>query len=232
MKKKYVAIIIAVVVLAIIFTFGQVFTIRSVDVVFENDTDIATDSEIINLAGVEHDKNIFSLNEDKVVEKINNQYKNALKVTVERKFPNKVLIKINERTPMFVLEINNDNYQGFIATDKDFQRTDECQLEDFPDLIKVSGYSIQSTFDTKECRAIREFTNDLINLGVKTEAVNVMISRIYFNGSKMMVQLSQYDAKWEINIQNDIKLQICHIYENYNKMEPIDRLGKIFVYNI
>ena len=229
MKKKYVAIILAVFVLALIFTFGQVFTIKSVNVVFENDTDIATDAELIRLAGVEHDKNIFSFNERKVVEKINSNYSHALKVNVERQFPNKVVIKVTERLPVMIIEVNNDKYRGFVATDKDFQRTIKCSENDYPELIKINGYSVQSSFDTKECMYIREFINDLIKLGIKNEAINVFIDKIYFNENNMMIQLSQYNAKWQINCEKDLNLQISHIYQNYNNMPTNNKYGNIFI---
>lgn len=229
MKKKYIAIIIAVVILVAIFTFGQVFTVKTVDVVFENDTAVATDAQIVNLAGVEHDKNIFSFKEDDVIELINEKYNNALKVSIERIFPNKVIIKIKERIPMFVLEVNNANYSGFIATDKDFQRTDKIDTESMDNLILIRGYTVKSSFDTEQCRNIRILANTLIDAGMKYEAVSVFIDQIYFNGSEMVVQIAQYDAQWTINGDGDVTEQAKSVYKQFLNTSPVDRIGRIFI---
>ena len=65
MKKVAVAITIGLVLVALIIAFGQVFTVRYIDVEFVNAVVTADKNEIIDATGIDTNTNIFILDEKK-----------------------------------------------------------------------------------------------------------------------------------------------------------------------
>ena len=66
MKKVIIAVAIGLVFVALIITFGQVFTVRYVSVEFVNSVSSATKQQIINLADIDTHTNIFVIDETKI----------------------------------------------------------------------------------------------------------------------------------------------------------------------
>ncbi len=133
MRKKYVAIIISVVLVIIILVFSNIFLIKTVEVIFDKSPQITNEDEILTLANIKLNSNIFNLNEKEVIDSIANHFTdNTVAVTdIQRSFPNKVKLHIKERMPIMVVSYSAEDSQECIQTDIDFQltqRTDKTNV--------------------------------------------------------------------------------------------------------
>lgn len=226
MRKKYIAIAISIVLIALIITFGQIFTVRNVLVEFKNETGIANESSILELADIGPNSNIFSLKESKIKSNINNYYSNSLVVNIERTFPNTVIIHVKERLPMFLISAETDTYQGLIYTDKDFQRSGKSDEINTENLIKVNNYIVKNTFDTQECIALRAFTMALNDKGLEESAITALVETITVNEGNLTVNLRQNNAVFVIN-RSDVSLYTSQIYNTYLTLSIAERTGAI-----
>ena len=120
MKKVIIAVAIGLVFVALIITFGQVFTVRYVSVEFVNSVSSATKQQIINLADIDTHTNIFVIDETKIASAIENEFDdNAIRVSdIVREFPNKVVIRISERLALYKIEAETDENEKNESIDK------------------------------------------------------------------------------------------------------------------
>lgn len=226
MRKKYIAIAISVVMIALIITFGQIFTVKNVEVDFKNETGIATEQTILELADIGTNSNIFSLKESKIKESINSYYANSLVVDVERTFPNTVIIHVKERLPMFLISAETNSYKGLVYTDKDFQRSGTPDQVDTEKLIKVNNYTVKSTFDTSECIALRSFVKALYSQGVEESGIVAFVKNITINDNNLQVELRQNNAVFIIN-RADVFNSTIMIYNQYLSLSIAERAGAV-----
>ncbi|NLL56142.1 MAG: FtsQ-type POTRA domain-containing protein [Clostridiales bacterium] len=225
MRKKYVAITISVVMIALIITFGQIFTVKNVKVEFKNETGMATEQTILELADITSNTNIFSLKESKIKQNINDYYSNSLIVDVERVFPNTVTIHVKERLPMFLVSVNNDSYSGYVYTDIDFQRSDIAQGLD-KHIITVENYTVKNTFDTAQCIAVRVFAKTLLDNGMEQSAIVAFVESITINDDNLTVNLRQNNAVFVIN-RNKVQDSTTLIYHKYLSLSVPERVGAV-----
>lgn len=105
------AIIVAAVVFAML---SPIFNLKSIEITGNSEI---TNEQIISLSGIEFEKNIFKINNQKVEKNIKqNAYIND--VTIHKRLPNTILIEIQERHPNYMLEYGNGyvyiNNQGYM----------------------------------------------------------------------------------------------------------------------
>jgi hypothetical protein len=222
MRKKYISIIISIVLVALIITLGQIFTIKNVEVEFNNQTDITSTGEILEIIGIDTNTNIFSLKESEITQTVSQYYNNAIDIDIERTFPNTVIIHVEERLPIYLMTSSNSVYTGSITTDKDFQRSDIYNEEDDLTLITVNNYTVQSSFNTEECIRLREFSNTLINLGMEDSSIVVLIESITIEEETLTINLRNNNAVWVVEKDNIIT-QTEQFYNSYILLSPLER---------
>ncbi len=118
---KYSSLLILVIAVAVIALFSPLFNIKKIDVEGNNKI---TNNEIISLSQIQLDENMFKINKKKVVNQIKeNAYINT--VNIIRRLPSSIIIKIQERTPMYLLEyagsyiyVDKQGYLLEISTEK------------------------------------------------------------------------------------------------------------------
>lgn len=232
MKRVAVAITIGLVLVALIIAFGQVFTVRYIDVEFVNSVKAANKQEIIDATGIDTNTNIFILDEKKVKAKIQNAFNdNAIKVNdIVREFPNKVKIKVSERTPLFKIAAETEEKDGFVTVDRNFQRTyvysaEEIQTEP---LIEVKGLTIKDTYLINECNALKIIANTLIARGFAEDAIPYFVKRIEFNENKIKINLRASATTFVLTSTEKIDEKINRLCDEYETTDYKDRNGKIY----
>ncbi|MBQ7652902.1 MAG: FtsQ-type POTRA domain-containing protein [Clostridia bacterium] len=105
--------IIAVIVVFVILNM-TVFTVKDVTVLNKVESQSIDKDAIITDSGIDTGDNIFLLSESKISSAIerNNPYVEVL--SVERSFPNKVVIHVSMRTPLMSVHIQNSNLYALI----------------------------------------------------------------------------------------------------------------------
>ncbi|MDE7337198.1 MAG: FtsQ-type POTRA domain-containing protein [Clostridia bacterium] len=105
-----VAVIASAVVLAVVL--GTLFSIGGVDVNTTNDITLSAEqkSDIISLSEIKKGKNIFSVDEAIASDNIELNHPALKVISIERKFPNKVVIYVTGRTGVFSFRMENGQY--------------------------------------------------------------------------------------------------------------------------
>lgn len=119
MNKRLITLVIlllfVVVVLIVCFT---VLTIRDVTVDFQGDSGSYTETQILDAADIDFGKIIFSVSEQEVLTKIQNAYPSVKVLSIERKFPDKIIIHVTARHP--VLAIGVAGTDNVVVVDREF----------------------------------------------------------------------------------------------------------------
>lgn len=107
---KYIMLIILFAILVLCAMFSPLFNIKSI--LIQGNVTIS-ESQIISLSELQIDENIFNISKRKVTQKIKqNPY--IEEVNISRKLPSTLVIKIEERTPTYMLEYAS----GYVVIDK------------------------------------------------------------------------------------------------------------------
>lgn len=228
MKKKFIVIIISILLLSLIIVFGNIFMIKNIKVIFDKSPVITNENDIIKQSEIELNKNIFNLKENEIKQKIDNIYlDNTVDiVNVERKFPNEVDIYVVERKPILLVKYKDDENDFYIATDKDFQLTTKKTIDEInQNLIPVTGIYADKTFNKNEFRQVREIIEAFQFLSFEEEAILSFINEIKFSDGNFEVFLNTGNSKFELFTNNDksIFYQTIECYNKFLKLSYIDR---------
>jgi len=145
MNKKLLGVIIGVVaVVAIIIVLGVTFIIRHVTIDTTSTLSL-TDEQIAVIAsdsGIVVKSSILSVDEQTVIKNIENKYPSYKVVSVERKFPDTVCINITNRTPVYVMAIQDGSYA---LIDRELKIVDIVdEISELTYVTKISGYTLNS----------------------------------------------------------------------------------------
>lgn len=226
MKKKYIIIAISLVIVTLLIVCGNVFAVKNVNVVFENNTDKTTEFEILEAAGIDDGLMIFNLRENEIKSKVAKHYKdNSIVVTnIVRKFPNIITLYVKERIPIFKISVySQTNTNAFVPVDKDFQMGTITTQESNNYLIQVNNLVVKDTFDLKECAELRTLANSLIEVGIKEEALPYFIEYINFTADFIKVKLRNSNATLSVK-RTDVGGGIKILYSDYLVLDEQTKL--------
>ncbi len=227
MKKKIVIIAISLVIVTALIICGNIFAVDSVEVVFDNKTDITNEYDILKAAEISKSTIIFNIKENSIKSKVSKEYKdNSIVVTnVERVFPNKVKIFVKERVLIYKLNVFSQTDDDlYVPTDKDFQRGALIDNIDDYNLITVKNFVIKDTFNLEECYELREFADVFISLGISEEALPYFVESIEFSEKTLKIDLRHSSGIFTIS-RNNIKNELKTIYYQYLKLSDQDKLN-------
>lgn len=146
MNKRLVIIFSSLVLLVLIIVLSStVFVVRDISVQSDNGNSWYNSEEIIDTSLITQGKNIFSISESKAITNIE-QANSYIKVTsIERIFPNKIIIHITLRVPIVAIPINNsDNH---IITDWELNVIDIVSPDDELYINSTEIKGIEVTID-------------------------------------------------------------------------------------
>lgn len=118
---RRIILIVLVIIAIIIFLASDFFNIK--EIIVENN-EFVSKEEIISLSQISNDKNIFEINKNIIKNNIKqNSY--IENITIKRKFPNKLVLNIEERKVKYMIQlgeayiyINNQGYMLDISNEK------------------------------------------------------------------------------------------------------------------
>lgn len=232
-KAKYIGIIAGLCLISLVFAFGQIFAVAKIDVFYEKTPLFAKTEEVIDSSGISLGANIFSIDEKAASKNIAEFYTDGSVevVDIERIFPNKVLIYIKERLPVFAIPIKGDAGR-YVVTDESFfiniYRKDNEGLED---LIVVSGITVENTFNTPNIYKLNEIRKGINALGIGEEALLAFVESIVFSEDIARVYLRHYNnICLEIDITKDNKIisKIAEKYALFINAEIAERQNKVY----
>lgn len=241
MKKAVIGIAVGLVIVAMIITFGQVFTVRYIGVEFENSVSSTDKQEIVSLADIDSTTNIFVLDENTIKQRIESAFPdNVIRVTdVVREFPNKVTIKVSERIAIYKIEAQTKEEKGFVAVDRNFQRNTIYATEEElngMELVSVKGFTVNESFVTEECYALRDIANSILAYSgeqgnsIPEEGIPYLIKEVVFDQNNITILLRSDDASLILDKTSDvaIKDQVRYLLRSYLETSEKERDGKEF----
>lgn len=142
MNKRLVIIFSSIVVAVMLVVLGAVIlTVGNVQVVTNDEQGIYDMTNIVNESGIKRGTSIFAVDEEKATRNIEKSYPYAKVIKIERKFPNKVVIEMVNRSPVFCLPVNGQD--DYILLDREFKVLEIVKKQDYDNaltLIKGCDY--------------------------------------------------------------------------------------------
>ena len=204
MKRNPLPILIAVVIIAVISTMGAILRVKEISVEISGENVIVED--IVNFSRIKEGGSILSLNEIDAINRIESAYSdNSVKVEgIERVFPNKVVIYVKERTPIFA--VKRKNTDKYVLTDIDFQMSRKVENNvDITSYIVVKGVEVDVSFDNDNFKILNGVFSALDD---RTDNVKGLVSEVQFgdvifittrDGFVMQVDKNASDFQQEIS---------------------------------
>lgn len=161
---KWTTIVLIIIAAVIIFLLSPVFNIRQVKVVNtstkEDGTSKVSEEEIISLAQISNNQNIFRLSAKQIINNIKDGNTYIEDVSITRDLPNAVTITVSERVPRYVIKIANGNV--YIDSKGNIL---EISTEDINKIV-ITGYetSIENMVDYKNTKKLNDNDLSKINL--------------------------------------------------------------------
>ncbi len=196
MKNRVISAIISLLILVLVIVAAKAFTVQTITVEFGYQSSYDNAEEIIEVSGIEDSTFIWAIDETAMINNIAEYFDdNSIYIyNIERVFPNKVIIYIEERTGIFVVESDLDANKVAI-TDCDFQLNTLIDIEEISmeDYITISGIAVENTYNTTAFKQIKEVadgiienSNSTVNLIEIVEEINYseeMITIFYIDGT-------------------------------------------------
>lgn len=204
MKKSVAAIAAAVLIVIAVIVCGRVFTVQSVEERFDVRPAGILPGELTRLSGIEFNSGILTIDENEVIKKVEGAYadRSVDVVSVERVFPNKVIIHAEERVPLAAVSRVSG---GYALCDKDFQL--QKFVDELPDkMISLTGMQAESTFNTPVFSAFRDILYAFHEAGYPFYALPGLIDEINFNDYLFTVRLSS-GISFSLKYDNEISFR-------------------------
>lgn len=232
MKSKYTAFILATLLLAGIIVFGNIFLIKSVEVVFEKTPNLTNQDTIVYASQIVMNTNIFTIDEDKISKNIVEYYPNnsVAVLDIERKFPNKVIIYVKERKPLLIVSYETESGSECIPTDINFQMTARKEKSDIDFVgIKLSGITVTNTFNLPVFKATNEILKAFIELDFNEDGIATFIKEIKISSTKIEIILRNGDTSFELSRekQTTLNVQTKQAYARFLALSYQDRTASI-----
>ena len=208
LKKLKVFFLLSLIIVAIILVMlSSIFNIKFIKV--ENNS-IISEEEIINLADIGSEQNLFKLRKNTVIANIK---KNAYieSVEISRKLPNTLGIKVKERTRKYMLQfadsyiyINNQGYMLEISTEK----LDLPIITGFKtDLSNVKAGDRLEVDDLKKLEMVIKIVETANSNGIGS-----LISKVDISDDKeYMVELASENKKAYLGDCSNLNTRMLHL---------------------
>ncbi len=229
-NAKYIGIIAGICLIGIVFAFGQIFSIAKIDVYYEKAPLTAKTNEIVQASGINLGANIFTVDEKAAAKRVEAFYiDNSVAVLdIERVFPNKVILYVKERSPVFAIPLKNQ-IEKVVITDQNFVRSQifDTNNATLDTLINVEGCAISNTFNTPEIIKLNEIRKGFNSLGIADEALTAFIESIVFEENVVIILRNYNGTKLNIDISSDAKISNNLIlkYNQFLALSAQDRFG-------
>ncbi len=202
MKSRVITGIVSLLVIIFIVVLAKTFMVKTVTESFSADPINVEAGEVIAAADLDYSVMIWSIDEDALAEKIESSFSdNSIDVTsIERVFPDTVIIHVTERIPICVVGYASDDTK-IALVDYDFQLNmlENAEDVDTSNYIVITGVEVENTYNTAAFIAIKGVLEDIVATGVDSSQLPQLIATIcytdqqitltYRDGSEIIVNL-------------------------------------------
>ncbi len=188
-------LVIVAVVMLLLKEGEQFFRVNSITV--EGSIE-APAAELASAGGIKRGSSIFFLNEDKIAEKIKNEYPSVKAVQIERTLPDQVLVKIDPREPTAYI-VTADGYWLVDSNVVPYENMAEPDQE-FPQISGISGELVVPGFPLN-CSSRREILEEYFSF--RKEGDSFHIDKLDMSESYNLIAYTADNLEiWLGNAQN------------------------------
>lgn len=218
MKKRYLSVVIGLIIVAVITIFGNICKVNKVEVEFEKEPVFVDAVEIFENSKIKMGSSILSLNENVVKKNVMESYEeNLIAVTdIVRVFPNKIIIYCVEHTPMVAVNVKGESGVYAIA-DGDFQLDKKVAKEeaDLSSLILIEGVEVDDTYNTSTFQIINKVFKAFEEEGLDYKAQAKFISTLTFGVGSITIVTRDGNTLNVDYSSTDVAESVKSEYQNY-----------------
>lgn len=233
-KKKVIALFSILLVIATVIVIMTTFTLKSVSIFFVSPTTTIFDSDQMVKAGeFEIGKSLFLQNKDKNIAKIEKKVPYAKVLKIETKFPNKFVVHVKEREPLYALYNGVEN--SYIVLDEEFKvlsiLDEEAYLDVFevpPIMIDCSNYTVVYNFGEGDFISLSHANQvfgtlytSLLSYDYDKLAIKNMIKNVSYNMLNKQMMITTYYGTTilldKIDFMLDAKIGVA--FDGYEKLK-------------
>lgn len=242
-KKKVIALFSLLLVIASVIVIMTTFTLKSVSIFFVSPTSTVFDSsQMIKCGEFEIGKSLFLQHKDINIAKIEKKTPYAKVLKIETKFPNKFVVHVKERDPLYALYNAVEN--SYVVLDEDFKVLSILDEEEYLDVFEVqpivincSNYTIVYNFGEGDFISLSHanqvfgtLCTSLHSYDYDTLAMKNMLKDVSFNMLNNQLMISTYYGTTilidKIDFMFDAKIGVA--FDGYEKLKQ-DNLDNMVI---
>lgn len=194
-KRKIIIVSVFLFVALFMLMSSLIFSVRSVEVVTAVSGEFGISADVKSNAGIKKNSSIFFINKKKVTAKIEKNMPIIKVDVIDRKFPDKVEIKVSVRQEMFFYEISTGTLErDYLTLDRDLKVIREMPYSAAQNsLIKISGIGADgyTAGDFVKAGILNQFVYEMVNIYHAQLDIKVF-GNIEVDGSDIVLQ-TKYD---------------------------------------
>ncbi|MGI6700914.1 MAG: cell division protein FtsQ/DivIB [Christensenellales bacterium] len=192
MNKRLIFLFIGLIVLVILIVLNSaVFVIKDISVSSDYGGSWYNAEDIINASSISEGRNIFILSEKKAGEYIEDKNPYVRVTSIERKFPNKIIIHITLRVPVIAIKVSGTN--DYLITDWELKVIDVAAQPDelYKSAVKIKGVNVTVTGDARDYIGttledealdyIVELADAAAQMGIRDEGLKTFFNSVDFS---------------------------------------------------
>lgn len=217
MKNKRLVIILSVFAFLVLIAVlcSTVFTVKDVSINWLTTTPNITQSDDEFIADVEKGGSVFLLDKEAIIKRLEDKYPYLKVVSVEVKFPNKLVLHTAERQELYSLKIK-DNKHAILDSDcKVLRIVTDSQLnaiEVKPIAVSVNGYTIkENIFEVSKIVDLGWIKNVLNNFSIALYSCGYEDIDAKNNINDLQINVGGYDNKINMTMRYGVGIEIQQI---------------------
>lgn len=246
MNKRLIILFICLAVLVLTVVLGAVvFTISDIEVLVSGNNGEKLDSaKIVVDSKIKLKSSIFALSEKTAVTNIELSNPYAKVISIERHFPNKVIINVAYRTPIIAIKL--DDNVNCVIVDREFKILEIVNKDDLKiyNLTSVEGFIISGlnmesaqgqTIDCSkgDLKILYDCVKALEELSFINERIPAFVKTISLNTPKYAILETVFGIKLALktNTNIDLPTQFRSIYSFFDKLTDLEKQDdSLFIY--
>ena len=223
MKNKRLIIILSVFAILVLIAVlcSTVFTVKDVSINWLTTSPNISQSDEEFIQEVEKGQSVFLVDKTSIAEKLETKYPYLKVVSVEIKFPNKLVIHTAERQELYSVKIK-DNKHAILDSDcKVLRFVTDSQLSSIevkPIVVDVQGYTIkEDIFEVSKFAELGWIKNVLNNFSVALYSCGYEDIDAKNNIDHMQINVGGYDNKINMTMRYGVEIEIQQISDKLNE---------------
>ena len=219
MKNKRLIIILSVFAFLVLIAVlcSTVFTVRKVSLNWLTTKVNIEENDDTFIADIEKGESVFLVDKKAIIDKLESKYPYLKVVSVEVKFPNKLVVHTAERQELYSLKIKDDKHAIIDSDCKVLRIVSDSELGKIdvkPIPVTLMGYTIdENNISVSQIANLGWIKNVLNNFSIALYSCGYQDIDAKNNIEKLSIDVSGYENKISIKMRYGVEMEIQQISE-------------------